>query len=532
METASEYLGGLSFILLGFLLCKNQLSHFFFSKIHLIHRWVKSNRFTTSLWGTVVSLATAGDLLMTPFIASGMLHLKRISLKELLLIIIWGRFSACIYVYLATLFLPYWLLLFIIGVTGILFIINKKKSLEPFFISLFYLSLIFFGAYLLKTAGSSLPSVDFFNSISSLLHQFPIALLVLSTLILLATRNIFLTLITGVALSLGGFITSEILLYYLLGTYLGQIILIIRIIPRYHKEYKTSLLVLSFYYSTLLFLTIILLLMELFSSFSLFHWITDLTQMKSPVLIVHINLILHLFVSLVVTLLVTPITRYTEKASFLCKEKVTDEDTIPSEIIVNHEIYLPLIDDKELTLLRYLPNYMQMLRTHKNLEDSEEHKKLHLYFQKHFTSLHNEFVELLYYTSNAKECGDYLNKAEQSTFIVELEKNLYEFTLLIDTFRNTLPHDSEVKNKWFNFIEAMDSILLIMLDVIESPDEVNKDLLHKVTSDRENFINELRNQYIEQLDTQYRLLMIKLFNLFESNIWHIRKICSIFIEKK
>ena len=243
----------------------------------------------------------------------------------------------------------------------------------------------------------------------------------------------------------------------------------------------------------------------------------------------HINILLHLSTTVLLTLFLSPIQHCLIKIKEKTIQTQMEGAFIPEDVLIDTDLSLPLIYAKEFTLIKELPKYLQILRNTASLEESKEHHKLHEHFLFHFSFIQQHFTELIQKCLNKQESQQHLIKAEQSTLISELEENLFDFTCLMDSFRNSLEDSTDLKNRWINFVDAMDSILLIMIDTIEKPDEVNRDLLEKVTSHRENFLNDLRTEYIQNLEGKQRVLVVKIFNLFESNIWHIRRICKNFI---
>jgi Na+/phosphate symporter len=529
MEVLGEYLGALSFILVGFLLCKNQLSQFTFHQIHRANYLLKKGKLGTSLWGTLISIASAGDIYTPPLITAGMISLREVSHKQGILIISWGRFAACGYVYLGTLFLPYWLNLILIGGTGLLYIFNRSQRLGPLLSSMFYLALILFGAYLLKKAGFALSSFTYSKSFALFLEEYPICLLFLGSIIAFTTRSLFVSLITGIGLCLGTFLTIDSIPFYLIGVYIGQTLCAIKHSRTYKDEYKLSIYFLAFYYSCITCFSTIFFLISAITPITLYSSLASFLDANPSLVLSHINILLHLCTTVLFTLFLTPTQYYLLKLKQKTMQTQIEGEFIPEDILIDTDLSLPLIYAKEFALIKELPKYLHILRNSTSLEQSKEHHTLHEHFLFHFSFIQQHFTELIQKCLNKQESQQHLIKAEQSTLISELEENLFDFTCLMDSFRNSLEDTTELKNKWINFVDAMDSILLIMIDTIEKPDDVNRDLLEKVTSHRESFLNDLRTEYIQNLEGKQRVLVVKIFNLFESNIWHIRRICKNFI---
>lgn len=183
---------------------------------------------------------------------------------------------------------------------------------------------------------------------------------------------------------------------------------------------------------------------------------------------------------------------------------------------------LDLIKLEQQQLFRFLPRYFESLRLIRSLPASSEFqiKTLHQSFQS-VGGLITELLEDLQKTRSGASIHSRLNiETNNAQVLFAIEATIFEIAETIET----IGLESELNELTDNIIEALDTLLLTLNDVLIEDNEFDRKLLSTMTRDRNFLLQKIRTSYhqsnrkLRVVDQKY---LMKMTNLFERFIWLI-----------
>lgn len=147
-----------------------------------------------------------------------------------------------------------------------------------------------------------------------------------------------------------------------------------------------------------------------------------------------------------------------------------------------------------------------------------EIEQLHTSFQS-VSSLVSELLEDLGGSNSSDIIYDRLNTAMSNTRTINMiETTIYELVITLESVADTSP----IKELKDLTTEALDTVLLTLNDVIREGDEYDKKLLAGMTGDRSSALKKIRQLYLESnqhIDGDDQLNLLKITNLSERFFW-------------
>lgn len=533
MEYLANFIAGFAFFLVGLKLFSSNLNQITSKRFRILITRFTPNELMASLWGIVLSLLTAGNTILTPCITAGFETVGAINLRKAIQIVIWSRVGACFFIYLAGFDIKI-LVLLMMGLSGIAFAINKPKQYVTFASSVFNLCLVLFGIQLIKSSTKALVHLDWFHTIVQSTQQYPEIAFLAGFLFIMFAQSLFGALVIAISFMESGIFQLNQALFFTYGIYLGEAILKVFYLTAFKGIFKKIMALLPIIYLGVFIVGVINYFAEHFFKIPLVEFLAHSLAFNPKEELAHINLAFHLIAILILSINARYLEDLVHKIFGKRKEERKKNIVIPPEILDDPIMTLSLVSNAEKYLIKHFPSYMDYLRKEKKEADLHHYKDLHKYLKENLNEIRSVFSGLLKRSHYQPEiCNQLLHYIEKQNLFISLEKNLYHFSLSIHYLRSSTKNDSSLIKKFFNFVEAMDVILLTLIDVINDPkDPFNIEVLKKITSERDDFLKDIRNQYSYQLDIEEKAELTKLINLFESNIWIAQKIAGVITEEE
>jgi Na+/phosphate symporter len=528
MAPIARFLAGFAFMLFGlklFSLNINQLTSHRFRK--LVTRFTP-NAFFAMCWGTILSILTAGKAILTPCIAGALLSFQAITIEKASLMVIWSCVGSTFFVYIAGYKLKTFILM-IIGIFGLGYVFNKPKGWKTSLACVFSLGLILLGIQEIKESAITLIQLPILQSAIDTTKAYPIIALLAGAAISFCIQNVFGTLVIGISLVDTGALELEQAMLYTYGAYFGEGTAKFLYLPAFSTVYKRLIILLPAFYLLTFFIGVSSHFIERYWEIPLYYqFVNNLTDDPKR-FFAHFNLALQLTTGIIFSLGLPLIVCLIKKIG----AKHADIDVvkpleIPQPVLEDPDLTLMLVKKEEIRLFQYVPKYFENVRSGVSLENPDLHESLHEQLTENFHKLHEIYSGLLNENSYDPSIGDeILRSIELQEFVNSLESNIYLFSLEIDVLLKLTKDRPQLSDIILRFVEALDVIILTMLESLKHPEKNNLDALNKITSERGEILESIRNKFSKDLNAAEQSSLRKIVNLFESSIWIASKISSL-----
>lgn len=530
MESVAAFLAGFAFFLVGVKLFSSNLNQLTSLRFRMFITEYTPNSFMAALWGLVLSVFTAGNTFITPCIVAGLLTVKALTMRKAILIFLWSRVGSCLFIYIAGFNIQLFVL-FLVGITGISWAISKPRKLKTLAAATFSLGLILFGIQEIKSSSKILVTQPWFEHLIQYTQSYPEIAFFAGVIFILFAQSLFGALVVNVGFVASGIFTMEQAALFTYGLYLGEAILKIFYLPAFKRLFKRMIALLPLFYASAFIFGILSYLIE-----KLFHLpLVEATYAKMGIAprlyLAHLNFAFHLLTATLLTFNVGRIERWLKKIGALPKEAVAIHDVdIPAEILVDPAMTLALIQTEERRLIENLPLYMENVRRGVSLKTPEVQKILNSQLSKNFKMIRSVYSDLLEKSAYDEKISKLVLKGiERQNLLMSLENNLYEFCVSCDKLRFATANKPNLSKKFIDFVEALDIIILTLIDVVNTQDPFNIKTLQQITSERKDLMTEIKGQYETDLSPEQQIELLNLLNLFESSIWIVKKLTPFVI---
>ncbi|MFT4552611.1 MAG: phosphate:Na+ symporter [Chlamydiales bacterium] len=526
MDSFAGFIAGFAFFLVGLKLFSTNLNQITSKRFRTLITRFTPNDWLAGMWGVLLSLLTAGNTVLTPCITAGFESVHAINFRKAIQIVLWSRVGACFFIYLAGFNIKL-LVLILMGFAGISFAINKPKHYNNLTSSIFNLGLVLFGIQLIKGSSKVLIKLDWFHNVIEYTQQFPEIAFIAGILFILGAQSLFGALVVALSFIDSGIFDIQQAILFTYGVYLGEAILKTLHLTSFKGIFKQVMCLLPIiYFAT--FLTGILTYIANAMDFPFIQHYAHIWASSPKQELAHLNFGIHLFTVSLLSIGVLGVEALVYALLGKPKTEEVKAIDIPDGILDDPIMTMTLIEQEKNRLIHKFPNYLENIRSGESQKEPLTHNNLHCYLKENLEDIHDIFNELLERSHYHPEISAQLLLAiERQNLLSALEENLYNFSITVDFLREQTKSNVELSNKFLNFAEAMDATLLTMIDVLDDPKEsFNLDALMKITSGREDFMKDIREQYSSQLAITEKVELISLVNLFESNIWIVKKIAN------
>ncbi len=532
MESIASFIAGFALFLVGIKLFTANLNQITTARFRLFIARFTPNDWLAGLWGIILSLFTAGNTFLTPCVAGGLTKVNALSLRKASQIVIWSRVGACFYIFLAGFDIKI-AILFTLGISGISFVSNTPKSLSTFAASIFNLGLVLFGIQLIKSSTSFFVDLPWFNTVMNYTQQYPIIMFFAGAIFLLSSQSLFGALVVAVSFLNSEIFTMSQALIFVFGLYFAEGILKIFYMAAFKDTFKQVIALFPIIYFLIFLIGVFLYLIENTFHIPLLQAFARLISSDPKIQLATINLTLHIITSIIMSYNIATIQK---KFLYKIYKKTTTEGfieplEIPSQVLETPTTTLDLIEKDLIRLGIHFSDYMENIRSGKSLTNTMIHNTLHSMLQMNFEATHSIFSKLLSRNNYHPRISSLiLTKLESHNAISSLEDGVYQFAIMIDKIRLNHTHDI-VNRELMNFVEAMDTLLMSLIDILENPEErFNEKIILEITEQRDDIMKNIRNHYALDLGATERSNLIGLISFFEKNIWLINKISKLELE--
>jgi phosphate:Na+ symporter len=187
---------------------------------------------------------------------------------------------------------------------------------------------------------------------------------------------------------------------------------------------------------------------------------------------------------------------------------------------------LDLIEKEHLRLARHLRAYPEAMRTVPGSPEREQALRIHDSFGAVAARTEQFQHDLLNQQLGADETERLTNLQGRLSLIGYLEDSLQTLTSATEA----VPPEGRLGGLVSTFVEAVDFVLLTMIDALESTEGDPLDLLVQITEDRSEFAERIRREYLAEeatIGTTDRSVLLEVTSVFERVVWMTHRLARL-----
>ena len=464
--------------------------------------------------------AIAQSMAVTIFIIVGLITAGLVTVRIAMPIIVGANFGSSVIVFLTTLNIEL-IMLFVVGVSGIAVVSERLIHWKSHIGALFGAGLLFLGIVMLQSGAISVVEQPWASTlIEDVRHSYVITFVVGCVLAFIA-QTAAATSILVIALAGVGVLNFEQTVMAIYGANAGSglVSLVLswklRGRPRQLAMFQILFLNLS---ASVIFVA--LFYIELLFQFPLVKNLVTKLSDNIEQQMAFVYLLLS-FPGLFYLAMAVPIARGLErlwpptkaeddaKPQFIHDQAASDPDTALELIKLEHH-----------RLIGYFTRYFDAVREQRRHEDNADNTLQLLHDS--FLSVHNLISELLEEIGGIKS-ADLVYERLNNTMNDHRTIHLIESTLFeLSGTLSEITSDSHLNELADTTVEALDTVLLTLMDVVKKGDEFDKQLLSKMTGDRGTVLQQVRKTYVTstaEIEGDESLRLLRLTNLCERFFW-------------
>jgi len=488
----------------------------------VIINWTR-NRWMAFGWG-ILAAGITQSMSVLVFLLVGMATAGFIPVAAALPIIAGGNVGGCLLILLAVMDIEV-VMLFVIGITGTVLSRGSKTIPLPLIAALFGLSMLFLGLTMLQQSAVPLVQQPWAQALlADTRDSYLIGFIVGAVLTIIAQSGIAIGILVVTLAGAGvfGFEQTIMIIYGSnFGSSLNTLILSwqLRGRPMQIALFQISL---NFIGSLIL---VPLFYLEIYTDIPLINALVMALPGGIEQKMAYVYLLFNLIAALTLMVFSSPILDLV--ARYFPPTRV--EDDARPRYIVNQSLHdadtaLDLVALEQARLLSYFSRYFDTLR-----QDSPEGSSpaaLHDAFQR-VTQEIEGFLEELGHLDQSHRVFNRLNRAiTQQRLMITVEDTLYELATTIQSH----PEGSVVEPFNQRVVEALDAVVLTLHGALVEGDQDDRDYLARVTGDRGDVMQRIRNAFLSEaqaLDATAKISLLKTTNLCERLLWLLHGFTAI-----
>lgn len=527
LEIVLKIFGGLGLFLIGIYLFTNHVKKF--SGIY-IRKYV--NRFTKTNLSSFILGIVAGAVSTSAFFigmtSAGLVLSGAISITTAQFISAGSSIGTISLIIGATLDINK-LVLLILGVSGFLlqFVSTPSSRLHTISNVMVGFGLLFLGIDLMKQGAAPIKDIHVFSEFVSSTHEYVIPALLISFIISLVSQSEVTSAVFGFTLMNAGLLNLDQSIMYVYGTCIGVGVATLLLSLGFKGRVRRGGVFNAVLKMIGAVILVPLLYLEIHTSFPLVKNILILL----PFSLEHRIAALFLFYK-VISVLIWYIFNGTITALIGTYFPITQEEDYSTLKYISglnsNDVYgsMDLIQKEQARLFERTPLYLDSIREDVPAESKVDFKTLH-------DANNNIQEEIEYYVADlfSKDMSKdqtrvllYIHNLQE--IINSLNNNLYRFVEVL----NSIDQREHVKSFCDIFIEGTHASLLTAVDAINSKDNLDNQILMKITSDKGDVVENIKRDYlIEALNipAQNQNRMLELLVFYERIAWLLNRIAVI-----
>ena len=515
LELFAIVLGGIGIFLTGIEFTKANLKKIVSGSFKDLILQVSENKIGILLWGVTLGLFTQSGK-ATAFILSDFVKAGTIKSRHCAPILFWGNGGSSLIVFASMLAIKI-LALITLGVTALGMTFNFPKKLVNAYGTIFGLTMIMYGLYLVKLGSAGFASFEVVQQWIEHFHRFSLLSFAVGFILtLLVQSNLAISMIT-IALTAANLLTLEEAAMSIYGAQAATGLL--TYIFSFHTSGRARQVVAYQIWFDVVAssLFVALFYIETLSGIPLFLALSRTISVNPGAQALVLVLLFQFTAVMVMLSLKEKMFQYIESritASPL--EELSEPEFLHAKVAESPETGLLLTEKEQTRLLKRLPLYIEYIRD-PIVRGKTSPEIYHQAFEDICIRIETALSEISGYSLSQADSEQLLLVTKSQEQLIGLERIVLKLVHILEN------HDLDTRAGALgvNIMESLDFIILTTIDAIESRDKGEIDDLSRITYDRTDLMEKFRRDYFnseQELTRQERAFILDVTILFETAV--------------
>ncbi len=501
IQAIGELFGGLGLFFVGMWLLSESLKRVATHRLRIIASYWVPNRYAAMGWGALAGGIIQSMAAMT-FIAVGLMRANLISNERALAFILGGNLGASLLVLLVSLDVQL-AALYVLGVASVFMVSKRAIKLRNLGTVLFGAALMFVGLGLVKESASSLVTQPVFDGLLGAAGESILLAFAGAVVLSLVLQSSVAVMVFAISMGSIGVLDPDQIYMAIYGTFVGSAITLVILSWNLTGESRRVAMCEAGYNLLMAAIFVPLLYIELWFGVPLMKSLVLLVPLEQPMAL--LSLMTDIFgVTLLVLILPSLVWLFVRLWPSTAEETLSRAQYIHGRSYENVAAALELIALEQQRVLSGFSSYLNAVRNGHGIESLRDSVR----------SLIHEIEEFLTEV-RVRHPGygiDNVNSAlAQQRLITWLEE---QFAELCEEL-NVLPNEEGAGHLRAVLVEAIDAVVLIIIDGLNSRDPEDWAMLVQLTGDRTQLLRSLGGHYTDgewQVDEATQARVVKITN--------------------
>jgi len=517
MQIVASLLAGLGMFFTGVKMISTNLRLMTTRRIRIVvSRWADNPIIAGAIGAGIILITQSGPAML--FLIMSLITTGLISTRKALPMLMWANAGGAFLVLFAVLDIRIFVL-FILGVAGICYYLEKPARYRLLVAVLFGLGLLFFGLQWIKNSAAPLAQYDWFKS--ALFHSRGSNLLALGAGIILSiiVQSSIAVSVVAIAMTHAGVLPVDQTIMIIYGTNIGSSLSIWFLSAGLKGTPKQIAMAQVAFNISVGFVFVILFYVEMYTGIPLVKaFAIKVGGNAVSKQMAYVFFLFNFAGAVLLSFFLTPLYRVLEHFWPPTEEESKSKvKYIHDQALREPETAMDLAEKEQQRLTDFIRGHLTTIRATLAAQQAKD-TSIHDVFG----SLSGEIQAFLNDLMETNLSGDaaerLLNLINRQNLIVSLEEELYQLSNSVQRSSQSMA----LKPLTQNLLEGLETIFLNMLDAMHTQDSVHLTLLQSMTSDRSKMMESIRNSYLkseERLDQNEKSDLLYMTNLFERSVW-------------
>lgn len=526
LEISAYLLGGLGLFFIGVDFVTGHLKQITGRRFRWLVSRVTQSGILAGAWGVVSGVMMQSATAVT-FIVASLASAGMIQVRKALPILAWSNVGSSVLVLLAVLDLRL-AALYLLGAVGLCHYFGLERSTRYRHLlgALLGVGMLFLGLQLLKAGAEPLKEIEWFTRFLDYTRKsYALAFFVgaFLTFIAQSTSTVAIIAMTLAKVGLLGFDQTTMVIY---GTNFGSSLNLWFMGGNLRGVARQAILFQVIFKWLGIALFVPLFYLELYAHLPLVKALVgqlagDLSHQMALV-----YLAFQVITSLLVSLFLTPLNRWLQRLSPVTREEeLSRPQFIYDQAVEDVETALDLVEQEQHRLVKRLPDLLDTVRADRPSAAPIDPATLHAASAALAREISAFTTDVAGRNESRESIGRVLALTNRNELLASLDETVHELVQAIAR------HDPSkaLRPLLQRLAEGLHTVLVTLVDAVESPDAVHREMLGLITGDRGPLMERIRRNFLRregELGYEEQQAFFTATSLFEQSIWLSRRLAS------
>ena len=481
IESAGGFVGGLGLFFVGMWLLSESLKRLATRRLRIIASYWVPNRYAALGWG-VLAGGVIQSMAAMAFIAVGFMRANLVSMERALAFVLGGNLGTSLLVLLVSLDIQL-AALYMLGISGILMVSKRAIKFRNLGTVLFGGALMFVGLGLVKESAASLATQPMFEGFLGVAGGSALLAFAGAVVLAILVQSAVAVMVFAVSMGSIGVLSTDQVYTAIYGSYLGSSMTLVALSWNLTGESRRVAMFQAGYNLLLIVIFVPMLYIELWTGVPLIKSLVLSVPMEQPMAL--LSLVSDIFgATLVVLILPTVMWTLARLWPATAEETLSRTEYIHDRGYENVAAALELIALEQQRVLSGFSSYLDAVRHGTGFEPLRD-------------SVRSLILEIDEFLTEVRERHpgydvESVNSAlAQQRLFIWLEEQFAELCQEL----SALPDEKNAGQLRTVLVEAIDAVVLVIVDGLKSRDSEDWAMLVQLTGDRTELLRELRGHY-------------------------------------